>query len=189
MFYKFVLVTCWLYTSKRFYRKFFFSIKISFLKTFAKFTGKHLYQSLFFNKVAPLRLVTLLKKRLWHRCFPVKFAKVLRTPILKNICERLLLFIQILIENSIFAQCNILTVNSDSHVMKIFAKIKFSPALFEKISSFVCLVFKIEKKINFKIAKFVFLKKQADLKTNCTWLWRFALMIIYNMLTLKYYFC
>ena len=26
-----------------------------------------------------------------HRCFPVKFAKFLRTAILKNICERLLL--------------------------------------------------------------------------------------------------
>ena len=33
----------------------------------------------------------LLKKRLWHRCFPVKFEKFLRTPILKNIYERLLL--------------------------------------------------------------------------------------------------
>ena len=34
----------------------------------AKFTEKHLCQSLFFNKV---------KKRLWHRCFPVNFAKFL----------------------------------------------------------------------------------------------------------------
>ena len=30
-------------------------------------------------------------KQLQHRCFPVKFAKILRTPILNNICERLLL--------------------------------------------------------------------------------------------------
>ena len=29
---------------------------------------------------------------------------------------------------------------------KIFAKLKFSPALFEKTPSFVCLVFKIENK-------------------------------------------
>ena len=44
--------------------------------------------------------------------------------------------------------------------------------------------------MNFKTAKFVFLKKkkQADLKTNCTSLWRFVLMISY-MLTQKYYFC
>ena len=38
------------------------------LSNFAKFTGKHLCQSLYFNKVASLR------------CFPVNFAKFLRTP-------------------------------------------------------------------------------------------------------------
>ena len=32
------------------------------LRNFAKFTGKHLCQSLFFNKVAGLRPATLLKK-------------------------------------------------------------------------------------------------------------------------------
>ena len=40
-----------------------------------------------------LRSATLLKKKLWHRCFPVNFAKFLRTPVLKNICEQLLLTI------------------------------------------------------------------------------------------------
>ena len=53
-------------------------------RNFAKFTGKHLYQSLFFNKVVGLRPATLLKKRLWHGCFPVNFAKFLRTPFLKE---------------------------------------------------------------------------------------------------------
>ena len=48
-----------------------------FFRNFTKFTGKHLYQSLFFNKVADLRPTTLLKKRLWHRCFPVNFVKFL----------------------------------------------------------------------------------------------------------------
>ena len=52
------------------------------LRNFAKFTGKHLCQSLFFNKFAGLRSTTLLKKRLSHRCFPVNFAKFLRTPFL-----------------------------------------------------------------------------------------------------------
>ena len=47
------------------------------LRNFAKFTGKHLYQSLFF--------------RLWHRYFPLNFAKFLRTPFPKNTSERLLL--------------------------------------------------------------------------------------------------
>ena len=50
------------------------------LENFAKFTGKHLCQGLFFNKVAGLRPATLFKKRLWHRCFPVNFAKILGTP-------------------------------------------------------------------------------------------------------------
>ena len=50
------------------------------LKNFAKFTGKHLWQSAFFNKVAGLRPKTLLKIKLWHRCFPVNFAKTLRIP-------------------------------------------------------------------------------------------------------------
>ena len=49
---------------------------------FAKFTGKHLCQSFFFNKVADLRPETLLKKRLWHRCFTLNFVKFLRTPFL-----------------------------------------------------------------------------------------------------------
>ena len=52
------------------------------LKNFAKFKGKHLCQSLFFNKVAGPRPAPLLKKRLWHRCFPVNFAKFLRIPFL-----------------------------------------------------------------------------------------------------------
>ena len=32
-----------------------------------------------------------IKKRIQHRCFPVEFTKFLRTPILKNVIERLLL--------------------------------------------------------------------------------------------------
>ena len=56
-----------------------FSIK-GVLRNFAKFPEKHLYQSLFFNKVAGLGPATLLKKRLGLRCFPANFAKFLRTP-------------------------------------------------------------------------------------------------------------
>ena len=37
-------------------------------------------KKVFFNKVAGLRLATLLKKRIWHWCFPVNFTKFLRTP-------------------------------------------------------------------------------------------------------------
>ena len=50
------------------------------LTNFTKLTGKQLCQSLFFHEVEGLRSATLLKKRLWHSCFPVNFVKVLRTP-------------------------------------------------------------------------------------------------------------
>ena len=43
------------------------------------------------NKVACLQAWNFIKKGLQHWCFHVKFAKFLRTPILKNICQRLLL--------------------------------------------------------------------------------------------------
>ena len=61
------------------------------LRNFAKFTEKHLRQSLSLHKVAGLRSATLLKKRLWHKCFSVNFAKFLRTPFLQNTSRRLLL--------------------------------------------------------------------------------------------------
>ena len=45
------------------------SVRKGVLRNFAKFTAKHLCQSLFFNKL-----------QAWHWCFPVNFAKFLRTP-------------------------------------------------------------------------------------------------------------
>ena len=54
------------------------SLRKGVIRKFAKFTEKHLCQSFFSccNKAA----ATLLKKRLWYRCFPVDFAKFSRTP-------------------------------------------------------------------------------------------------------------
>ena len=49
------------------------------LRNLTKFTGKHLRQSLFFNKVAG-EACKFIKKEIWHRCFPVNFVKFLRTP-------------------------------------------------------------------------------------------------------------
>ena len=49
------------------------------LRNFPEFTGKHLCQNLFFNKVAGLRPATFSKKRFWNRCFPMNFVKFLRT--------------------------------------------------------------------------------------------------------------
>ena len=61
------------------------------LRTFEKFTGKHLCQSLFFNKVAGPRPATLSKKRLWHRCFLVNVAKFQTILFLKEHLRWLLL--------------------------------------------------------------------------------------------------
>ena len=49
-------------------------------------------QSLFFNRVVGLRSATLLKKKLWHRCFPVNFAKFLRTPFVHKTSGQLLIW-------------------------------------------------------------------------------------------------
>ena len=65
------------------------------LRNIGKFTGKHMRQSLFFNKISGLKFATLLKKRLWHRCLPVNFAKFLRTPFLQNTCGRMLLSVDV----------------------------------------------------------------------------------------------
>ena len=60
------------------------SIKKAVLRNFAKLTWKYLCQSL---SLFP----TLLKKKLWLKCFPVNFAKFLRTPLLQNTSGWLLL--------------------------------------------------------------------------------------------------
>ena len=48
----------------------------------------------FFNKVADLTPATLLKKRLWHGCFPVNFVKFIRTPFYTEHLWWLLLILQ-----------------------------------------------------------------------------------------------
>ena len=59
-------------------------------KMFAIFEENHPCWSLFLISCRPT-LATLLKRDSNHQCFPVNIAKFLRKPILKNICERLLL--------------------------------------------------------------------------------------------------
>ena len=65
------------------------SVKKDVLRNFAKFTEKHLCQGLFMSEPKDCNFIT---KILWHRCFPVNFAKFLRTPFLQNTSGRLLLF-------------------------------------------------------------------------------------------------
>ena len=52
------------------------------------------FRKLLFIKAAATNLLGFRKKETpTHRCFPVKFAKFLRTLILKNICKWLLLYV------------------------------------------------------------------------------------------------
>ena len=65
------------------------------LRNCAKFTEKHLCQSLFFNKVAGLRACNFIKKETLAQCFPVNFAEFLRTPFITEHLWWLFLEIQI----------------------------------------------------------------------------------------------
>ena len=60
---------------------------------FRKFYRKTLLFESLFNKVTGLRACNFIKKRLQHSSFPVQLDKFLKTSLLKNICERLFLFI------------------------------------------------------------------------------------------------
>ena len=51
---------------------------------FRKFHRKTPVLESLFNKAAGLKACNFIKKRLEHRCFPVKFAKFLRTTFLQN---------------------------------------------------------------------------------------------------------
>ena len=64
------------------------------LRNFAKLTGKDLYKSLFYNKVAGEVCNFIIKETL-AQCFPVNFAKFLRTPFVQNTSGRLILLVPI----------------------------------------------------------------------------------------------
>ena len=73
------------------------------LKNVVIFTGKHLCWSLF---LIELQACKFIEKRLEHWCFPLHVRKFLRTPILKNISERLLLTI-LLVQQFIYFRMSI----------------------------------------------------------------------------------
>ena len=56
----------------------------NYSEKFRKFYSKTPVLEPHFNKVAGLQVWSFIKKRLQHRCFPVKFATFLRTPFLKE---------------------------------------------------------------------------------------------------------
>ena len=84
------------------------------LKNFAKFTGKHLCQSLLFNQ-------TLLKKRLWRRYLPANFSKFLRIPFLQSTSGRLLLLV-----GRVIRQTSDRAVNTRSNFKNLRATFCFS---------------------------------------------------------------
>ena len=86
-------------------------MKKSVLKNFAIFTGKHLRWSFFFNKVTCPQACNFIKKRLPHSCCPLNIAKFLRTPILRNICGRLLLKVLLAIFQHMHKRVNLDTDN------------------------------------------------------------------------------
>ena len=62
-----------------------------------------------------LQVATLFKKGYWHRCFPVNFAKFLRTTFLKNTSGRPLLK-NVLILDQVYSNTRILTqVKTNQH--------------------------------------------------------------------------
>ena len=67
-------------------------IQKAVLNVFAIFTGKHLCWSLLSLKLKPWRPAVLLKKTPTE-VFYCEYCEILRTPILKNSCKRLLLYI------------------------------------------------------------------------------------------------
>ena len=68
-----------------------YSVREAVHKKLRQFQRKTPVLECLFNNVAALRAYSFITKRLQHGCFPVRLAKFLRTSILKNICERLLL--------------------------------------------------------------------------------------------------
>ena len=54
------------------------------------------------KRPVPEPLETLIKKRLWHGCFPVNFVEFLRTSFLQNTSGRLLLSREMFIKFVIF---------------------------------------------------------------------------------------
>ena len=97
------------------------SLEKGVLRNFSKFTGQQLRQSLFFNKVTGLRPATLLKRRLWHSCFPVNFEKFLRISFLQSTSGRLLLMLVL----HHFTVCKVSTVASWRHQVTPLLKKNF----------------------------------------------------------------
>ena len=69
----------------------------NWFKQICKYCAEKLYFNILFRNISNfchllrLKACNIIGKRIQRRCFPVKFTKFLWAPILKNICQRLLL--------------------------------------------------------------------------------------------------
>ena len=94
------------------------------------------------------------KKRLQHRCFPVKFAKYLRTPILTEQLQWLLLTF-----NSYFQRIperkpvGLLAINTRFSWEKVFAVAKISTSVRKIIPEFIYPFFSVLSFLNFAMKK------------------------------------
>ena len=97
------------------------------LQNLTKLTGKSLYQSLFFIKV-----YYFLKKRPWHKCFLLNFAKFLRIPFWQNAFGWLLLARTVGRCDLIWTKLDIEVKNYNSSSSRVFCKI----AVFKNFTDF-----------------------------------------------------
>ena len=75
----------------------------------------------FFNNVAGLEACSFIKNRL-QQCFPMKTAKFLSTPFLKNICERLLFSYAVFIKKYSQRKCMLISEKRNSLVKLLFSR-------------------------------------------------------------------
>ena len=126
------------------------SLKKGVLRNLAEFTGKHLCQSLFFNKLAGLRPAILLKKSLWHKCFPMNFVKFIRTPFLQSTSVWQLLPVEFFLITE-----ELLRLFSDFQFVFIGCLVKNWALLHESIIFYCRFVGGVKKKKFFLLLRFL----------------------------------
>ena len=98
---------------------------------FRKFHREALVFELLFNNVAGSQASNFIKNRLQYWNFPVKIAKFLEIPILKNICEKLPLFVSR--QNTITSSSNEFGQTSTECKLMIFLNVTI---LFNQMQSY-----------------------------------------------------
>ena len=100
------------------------SVKKASLKNLAKFTGKHLYWSLFLLKLQAWTPASLSKKDTNTYVFLFNLLNFKSFPILKNICERLVVILQ---EELLNSSSRILHFNVCLQIFQIFYSGQYIP--------------------------------------------------------------